>query len=134
MALYDIGRVCVKIAGRDAGKKCVIVDAKDAFTVMVDGETRRRPCNVRHLEPLAEKVELKKGASHADVKAALKKIGIEVRETKPKKAAEKPVAVRNVKEKPEPKPKKAAAEKATKPAAEKAPKAKAESKAEPKDE
>ena len=27
--MFDIGRVCMKIAGRDAGKKCVIIDVVD---------------------------------------------------------------------------------------------------------
>ncbi|MGC8543565.1 MAG: KOW motif-containing protein, partial [Vulcanisaeta sp.] len=27
--VFDIGRVCVKVAGREAGRKCVIVDIKD---------------------------------------------------------------------------------------------------------
>ncbi len=107
MAMYDIGRVCLKMAGRDAGRKCVIVDVLDANTVLIDGETRRRKCNVKHLEPLAQTVELKEGASAKDVAAALKKLGIAVTETKPKKAAQKPKAVRKKKAKPADEPKKA---------------------------
>ena len=52
--MIDIGRVCIKLAGRDAGKKCVIVGILDDKTVMIDGETRRRKCNILHLEPLKE--------------------------------------------------------------------------------
>ncbi len=117
MALYDIGRLCVKVAGRDANKKCVIVDVKDAHTVLIDGETRRRNCNVVHLEPLAETLELKKGASHAEVAAAFKKLGIELTATKAKKAAARPRRVRKAKEQPaeEPKKGKAAKAKAAKP-------------------
>jgi large subunit ribosomal protein L14e len=98
MQLYGVGRVCVKLAGRDAGKRCVIVDVKENHMVLVDGETRRRLCNVKHLEPLAEKLDIAKGASHADVAAAFKALGVEARETKPKKAAARPKRVRKAKE------------------------------------
>ena len=85
----EIGRLCVKLAGRDAGKKCVIVDVlKDNF-VMIDGATRRRKCNILHLEPLAQMIQIKKGASHADVAKEFSKLGIEMFESKPKKAAKK---------------------------------------------
>jgi len=43
------GRICVKTAGRDAGLKCVIVDVLDDKFVLIDGETRRRKCNILHL-------------------------------------------------------------------------------------
>ena len=72
--MVDIGRVCVKIAGRDAGKKCVVVDVLGKEMVMIDGETRRRKCNIAHIEPLDKKVDIKKGASHEEVLAALKAI------------------------------------------------------------
>lgn len=95
--LNEIGRVCVKIAGRDAGKKCVIVDVLDNTYVMIDGETRRRKCNIMHLEPLNEKVEIDKGADHAEVAKVLKKLGIEVKETKQKEKVEKPKKTRTTK-------------------------------------
>jgi large subunit ribosomal protein L14e len=107
MQLYGVGRVCVKLAGRDAGKRCIIVDVKDAHTVMIDGETRRRLCNVKHLEPLAEKIDIAKGASHADVAAAFKGLGVEARESKPKKAAARPKRIRKAKEAPPEEQKKA---------------------------
>jgi large subunit ribosomal protein L14e len=75
--MYDIGRVCLKIAGRDAGKYCVIVDEKDQ-RVVIDGQTRRRTVNPLHLEPTAETVDIKKGADHDSVVKALDAAGIEV--------------------------------------------------------
>lgn len=88
--MNEVGRLCVKLAGRDANKKCVIVDILDDNHVMIDGETRRRKCNIRHLEPLNQVLKLKKGASRAEVKKVFKEIGIELRDTTPKKATEKP--------------------------------------------
>ena len=86
----EIGRVVVKIAGRDAGKKGVIVDILGGNYVLVDGETRRRKCNVLHIEPLTQTVKIGKNASHEDVSKILKDIGIETRQTKPKPKTQKP--------------------------------------------
>jgi len=95
--MIQVGQICVKIAGRDAGKKCVIVDILKDQYAMIDGETRRRKCNLAHLEPLNQKVDIKKGASHDEVKNVLKKIGIETRETKPKKKTIRPRKLRRSK-------------------------------------
>lgn len=75
--MYEIGRVCMKIAGRDAGKYGVVVDEEDG-RVVLEGQTRRRAVNPDHLEPLEKTVDVKKGASFADVKQALEGIGVEV--------------------------------------------------------
>ncbi len=92
--MIHIGRVCIKIAGRDAGKRCVIVDVLDKSFVLIDGETRRRKCNILHLEPLDLVVEIEKGAGREAVAEALKKEGIVLRETKPKNPAARPVVRR----------------------------------------
>ncbi len=88
--MFEVGRLCVKIAGRDAGKTCVVVDNVAETTVLVDGETRRKNCNVKHLEPLNKSIKIKKGASKADVKKEFEKLGLAVWETKSKKPAERP--------------------------------------------
>jgi len=80
--MFEIGRLCVKIAGRDANKKCIIIDKIDNNFVLIDGQTRRRKCNVAHLEPLDKVVKIKKNASNADVLKALKKLNIEIKEKK----------------------------------------------------
>jgi large subunit ribosomal protein L14e len=97
MSLYNIGRVCVKLAGRDAGNKCVIVEVIDDNYVMIDGATRRKSVNVKHLEPLVQIIEIKEKASHEDVKSAFDKLGIAVWDKKSKKPAERPRQVRKVK-------------------------------------
>jgi large subunit ribosomal protein L14e len=75
---FDIGRVCVKTSGRDAGKRCVVVDLMDKNFALVTGPRevsgiRRRRVNVNHLTPLDEKVAIEKGASDEQVVALLKK-------------------------------------------------------------
>lgn len=97
----EVGRLCIKIAGRDAGLKCVIIEILDKNYVMIDGQTRRRKCNILHLEPLKDVIKIKKGSSHETVKKEFEKLKLEVKETKPKSVKEKPIKKRNLpKEKP----------------------------------
>ncbi len=98
--MIEVGRLCVKLAGRDAGLKCVVVEVLDKTFVMVDGQTRRRKCNIIHLEPLDEVIKIKSKASHEDVVSEFKKLKIEVAERKPKTSAERPRKIRKKKEKP----------------------------------
>ncbi len=95
--MIDVGRICVKTAGRDAGMKCVVVDVIDDNFVLIDGETRRRKCNIMHLEPLDRTVELKKGASHAEVAKAFEQLGYAVRATKAKPRKARPRKARKSK-------------------------------------
>ncbi|MBI4147279.1 50S ribosomal protein L14e [Candidatus Woesearchaeota archaeon] len=89
MSIFEVGRLCVKIAGRDAGRTCVVVEAAGNGYVVVDGDVRRKKVNIKHLEPLDRTVEVKSKAAPADVKKAFEKAGLPVWETKPKKAAER---------------------------------------------
>ena len=86
MSVYDIGRVCVKTTGREAGKYCVVVDVIDKNYVLIDGlNVRRRRANYKHLEPIADIIKIKKGASHDATEAAVKKAKLEkkLKETVP---------------------------------------------------
>ena len=75
--MLEVGRVCVKTAGREAGSRCVVTEVLDKNFVTVDGGVRRKKCNISHLEPLTQKIELDKGADHDAVIEGLRKIGIE---------------------------------------------------------
>ncbi len=88
--MFEIGQLCVKIAGRDAGCKCVIIDTLDDKYVLIDGETRRRKCNISHLEPLDKAIKIKKKASHDEIKKEFQKLGLKARESKVKVKKEKP--------------------------------------------
>ena len=99
MAILDVGRVCMKTAGREAGKFCVVLDkAKDDF-ILVTGpknitRIKRRKCNILHLEPTEEKFNISQDADDSAVEKAWKssdlieKFKIQV-PTKFKKKAEK---------------------------------------------
>jgi len=74
--VMEIGRVCVRIAGHEAGKKCVIVDVIDRTYVLVAGpEIKRKRCNIAHLEPLSQKLDIAKDASDEDIKRAFEAMG-----------------------------------------------------------
>ena len=119
--MLDVGRVCVKIAGRHAGKQCVVVEAIDKNFVLVDGEMKRKRCNLFHLEPTSQTLKIKQGASHAEVAKAFETLNIKLTATKPRtKKAEKPARVRKVREKPAPTETKKTAEKPAKTAKPKA--------------
>jgi large subunit ribosomal protein L14e len=74
MSVYDIGRVCVKLMGRETGYYCLIVDVIDKNYLLIDGlKVRRRRVNYKHIEPTTDTVDIKKGASHEDIETAIKK-------------------------------------------------------------
>jgi len=74
---FDIGRLCMKTQGRDAGRRCVIVDLIDKNFALVTGPkqvtgVRRRRVNVNHLVPLDEKIVIEKGATDEQIVTLLK--------------------------------------------------------------
>ncbi len=76
MTGFDAGRICVKLSGREAGKKCVILDVIDKNFALVTGPpkvtgVKRRRVNIQHIEATRERVEIKKGATDEDVAKAL---------------------------------------------------------------
>ncbi len=73
-----IGQICVKLTGRESGRPCVIVDAIDNNFVLIDGNVKRRKCNINHLEFFNKKISITKGASTEQVQEAMKKLGINV--------------------------------------------------------
>jgi len=77
MSVMDVGRVCVKLTGREAGSRCVIVDVIDRNYVMVTGPeeltgVRRRRVNLSHLRPLDETVDISRNASDDDIATLFK--------------------------------------------------------------
>ncbi len=92
--MIEIGRICYKIAGRESGKVAVVVDKINDNFVFVDGQVKRKRCNIDHLEPTDKLLKIKKNASHDEVVSELKKISIEVKEAKPKLKKEKPQSIK----------------------------------------
>ncbi len=99
--MIEVGRLIIKIAGRDAGLKGVIVEVLEKGYVLIDGQVRRRKCNVLHIEPLDKVIKIPKKATHDEVVKALKAEDIEVKERKGREKGEreKPKKQRKKKEK-----------------------------------
>ena len=81
MASFEVGRVCIKTAGRDALRRCVLVEIIDKNFGLVTGPKnvsgiRRRKVNLSHLEPTEDKISLDKNASDDAVSKALDKAGL----------------------------------------------------------
>ena len=78
--VIDVGRVVVKVLGREAGRKAVVVDIVDENYVVITGPksltgVRRRRVNINHIEPTDKKIEIKKGASDEEVLKAIEAAG-----------------------------------------------------------
>ena len=72
MPAIEVGRICVKVAGREAGRKCVIVDVMDKSFVVVTGPkkvtgVKRRRVNINHVAPTEDVIPIKRGASDEEV-------------------------------------------------------------------
>jgi large subunit ribosomal protein L14e len=72
LSSLDIGRICIKLTGREVGCRCVIVDVIDRNYVLVTGPqemtgVRRRRVNMSHLRPLDEKVDIARNASDDEI-------------------------------------------------------------------
>jgi large subunit ribosomal protein L14e len=72
MPAIDIGRICVKLSGREAGKKCIVVDVVDKNFVLVTGPKqlnglKRRRVNINHIEPTERKINLRRGETDEEL-------------------------------------------------------------------
>ena len=77
MPAIEVGRVCVKVAGRESGLKCVIVDVMDKSFVVVTGPkkvtgVKRRRVNINHVAPTEDVIPIKRGASDEEVTQMIK--------------------------------------------------------------
>ncbi len=79
--MYEAGRICLKIAGREAGKYCVIVESVDDNFVMITGPkavtgVKRRKCNIDHIEPTENKIDIASKADDASIEGLWKSSGL----------------------------------------------------------
>jgi large subunit ribosomal protein L14e len=80
MPAIEVGRVCVKMAGRETGRKCIIVDVMDKSFVLVTGPkkvtgVKRRRVNINHVAPTENTIQIKRGASDEEVTQMLEASG-----------------------------------------------------------
>ncbi len=100
--MIEVGRLCLKIAGRESGRYCVVVKKMDENFVMVTGpmeltSVKRRRCNIDHLEPVMETLNIKSDAPDSEILKAyqranlITKLGLGPRKAKAAKVEKKPV-------------------------------------------
>jgi large subunit ribosomal protein L14e len=80
MPAVEVGRICVKLAGRETGRKCVIIDVMDKSFVLITGPqkttgVKRKRVNINHVRPLQDKIDIARGASDEEITAVLKNAG-----------------------------------------------------------
>ena len=101
--MLEPGRVVLKIAGREAGKYAVIVEAvKDNFVLITGPKSitgvKRRKCNIDHIEPTEHKFEVESKVDDASIEemwkssGLIEKLEIKVPIKREFKKKEKPVA------------------------------------------
>ena len=76
--MIEVGRVCLKNTGREAGKYCVVLKKVNESFVSVTGPrlltgVKRRRCNVDHLNSTEYKVEIKEDSNDEEIMAAMEK-------------------------------------------------------------
>ena len=72
MMALEIGTVCVKTTGREAGNKAVVLEAVDDNFVLIQGpRVRKRKCNILHLIPLGKKIHVTKGVTQKELEQKL---------------------------------------------------------------
>jgi len=104
--MSEVGRVVMKIAGRDAGKVGVITEIVDNNNVIIDGQTRKRKVNIKHVEYTVKKIELKEGATSEEIAKQLTELGFRIMqkgsrsEKKTKPVSKRATKSSQVKEKP----------------------------------
>jgi len=68
------GTVCIKTHGKEAGRKCIVIDFdKKTGKITVEGpQVKKRKCNPKHLMPLKKKIAVKKGMKKEEIAKLLK--------------------------------------------------------------
>ncbi|MEM4598344.1 MAG: 50S ribosomal protein L14e [Candidatus Diapherotrites archaeon] len=66
------GRICYKSKGRNAGEKVVVIDVSKDGAEIIYKSGKKEKCNIRHLFPTAEKVDIKNKSVEEIVKMVQK--------------------------------------------------------------
>ena len=79
--MIEPGRICLKIAGREASRYCVIVERINDDFVLITGpktitEVKRRKCNIDHIEPTEHKFDIDSKADDTSIENIWKSSGL----------------------------------------------------------
>jgi len=68
MRTLEVGTVCVKTTGREAGQKAVVMETIDDNYVLIQGSRiRKRKCNVSHLMPIGKTIKVNKSVTQKEL-------------------------------------------------------------------
>ncbi|MEM1587060.1 MAG: 50S ribosomal protein L14e [Candidatus Bathyarchaeia archaeon] len=81
MPAIEVGRICVKIRGREAGRRCIVLDIIDRNYALITGPknitgVRRRRVNINHLKPTEDLIKIRRGAADEEVYKAIVEAGL----------------------------------------------------------
>ncbi|MEM4662600.1 MAG: 50S ribosomal protein L14e [Candidatus Diapherotrites archaeon] len=62
------GRICYKTRGRKAGEKVVVIEVEGNFAHIIGKRNKKERCNIRHLFPSKEKIDIKNKSQEEIVK------------------------------------------------------------------
>ena len=79
--MIEPGRICLKIAGREASRYCVIVEIVNDDFVLITGPksitgVKRRKCNIDHIEPTEHKFEIDSKVDDSKIEELWKSSGL----------------------------------------------------------
>ena len=79
--MIEPGRIVLKIAGRESGKYAVIVENTNDNFVLITGPkaitgVKRRKCNIDHIEPTENKLDIDSKADDATIESLWKSSGL----------------------------------------------------------
>lgn len=96
MSEHLIGRLCTKLAGRESSRQAIIVDVLEGNFVLIDGQVKRRRCNLAHLELSPKQLPIQPASSSAEIAALFEQEGIVIKQQKSRTPREKPMRKRAV--------------------------------------
>jgi large subunit ribosomal protein L14e len=74
--ILDVGRVCMKVKGKNAGNYCVIVEKPEKNMVTIEGrDIEKTKVNILHIEPMPTILKIGKSAKKDEITKALEKEG-----------------------------------------------------------
>ena len=68
----EIGSVCIKLCGREAGEQAVVLEKVDEKYVSIIGpRVRKRKCNIYHLFPTGKTIKITKSVTQKELAGKL---------------------------------------------------------------
>lgn len=104
--MVKTGDVVMKIAGRDAGRIAIVVEDLGNGYYKIDGDTRKRKVNFKHIDFLGKEVKVGKNASTEEIRKVLEEMGFKMHKHGAPKAKKEETEAKEETKKPEKKTKK----------------------------